>query len=129
MNSFPTNETEHPLGDLLDTTFGVMRDSAEQHTPEVVLREVGTVTSVGEGIARVKGLPSVQSEELLQFRGGIQGMAFNLDPAEVGVILLDESTRLDAGDEVHRTGRVLDVPVGEGLLGRVVDPLGRPLDE
>jgi len=129
MNSFPTNETEHPLGDLLDTTFGVMRDSAEQHTPEVVLREVGTVTSVGEGIARVKGLPSVQSEELLQFRSGIQGMAFNLDPAEVGVILLDESTRLDAGDEVHRTGRVLDVPVGEGLLGRVVDPLGRPLDE
>jgi F-type H+-transporting ATPase subunit alpha len=106
-----------------------MDDVTARYAPRVVLREVGTVVSVGEGIARVRGLPSVQSEELLAFRGGVRGMAFNLDPSEVGVILLDESTRVEAGEEVHRTGRVLDVPVGEGLLGRVVDPLGRPRDE
>jgi len=119
----------HALSDVLDATFVAMRDVVTQHVPDVILREVGTVTSVGEGIARVKGLPSVQAEELLSFRSGMRGMAFNLDPSEVGVILLDESTRLEAGEEVHRTGRVLDVPVGERLLGRVVDPLGRPRDE
>ena len=119
----------HVLSDVLDATFTAMDEVMTRYTPDVAVREVGIVTSVGEGIARVKGLPSVQSEELLAFRGGVQGMAFNLDALEVGVILLDESTRLEAGDEVHRTGRVLDVPVGESLLGRVVDPLGRPHDE
>jgi len=120
---------EDALATVLDVAFSAMDEVAAQPAPGVVLREVGIVTSVGEGIARVTGLPSVQSEELLAFRGGVRGMAFNLDPSEVGVILLDESTQVEAGEEVHRTGRVLDVPVGEGLLGRVVDPLGRPRDE
>lgn len=124
-----TDERESVLSGLLDATFDVVGDVRSQHVPELELREVGTVTSVGEGIARVRGLPSAQSEELLQFRGDIQGMAFNLDPDAIGVILLDESERLEAGDEVSRTGRVLDVPVGETLLGRVVDPLGRPRDD
>jgi len=125
----PPFRTERPLADLLDTAFDAVGDAVEARPPEVVLREVGSVASVGEGIARVRGLPSAQSEELLRFPGGIRGMAFNLDPDEIGVILLDEGTRLEAGDEVHRTGRVLDVPVGPSLLGRVVDPLGRPRDD
>lgn len=116
------------LSPLLDATFDVVEAAVAEHTPRVMLREVGTVTAVGEGIAHVRGLPSAQSEELLQFEGGVRGMAFNLDPDAIGVILLDESERLDAGDEVTRTGRVLDVPVGEALLGRVVDSLGRPRD-
>ncbi|HKL89404.1 MAG TPA: hypothetical protein VJ884_10405, partial [Salinibacter sp.] len=68
----------HALSDVLDATFVAMRDVVTQHVPDVILREVGTVTSVGEGIARVKGLPSVQAEELLSFRSGMRGMAFNL---------------------------------------------------
>jgi F-type H+-transporting ATPase subunit alpha len=91
-------------------------------------REVGRVRTVGNGIALVAGLPGVKSEELIRFPGGLLGMAFNVDPAEVGVILLGETGDLRAGAEARCTGRVLDVPVGEALLGRVVDALGRPLD-
>ena len=80
------------------------------------------------GIAQISGLPGVGYEELVRFSGGVLGMAFNIDEDEVGVILLGDFQDLHAGDEVQRTGRVLDVGVGEGLLGRVVDPLGRPLD-
>lgn len=90
--------------------------------------EVGEVVFVGRGIVEIKGLPSVGSEELVRFAGGRLGMAFNLDSDQVGVVLLDSGAKPEAGDEVRRTGRVLDVPVGRGLLGRVVDPSGRPLD-
>ena len=117
------------LGPVLDATFTAMEDVMREEGPGVTFREVGTVASVGEGIARVRGLPSVQSEEVLQFRGGVRGMAFNLDPNEIGVILLDESSRLHAGQEVYGTGTVVDTAVGVDLLGRVVDPLGRPRDE
>jgi F-type H+-transporting ATPase subunit alpha len=95
---------------------------------EVKIEEFGEVTYVGHGVARVRGLPGVRSEELVCFPNDLLGMAFNLDPEEVGVILLDEGPGLAAGAEARRTHRVLDVPVGEGLLGRVVDPVGRPLD-
>ena len=91
-------------------------------------KEVGTVHSLGHGVARVGGLPSAGSEELLQFQGDRYGLVFNLDPGEIGVVLLDEASDLAAGSEVRLSGRVLDVPVGKSLLGRVVDPLGRPLD-
>lgn len=117
------------LDRVLHTTFAAMDDVMQQARPGVTFREVGSVASVGEGIARVRGLPSAQSEEVLRFHGGVRGMVFNLDPSEIGVILLDESTHLDAGQEVYRTGSVIDVPVGVDLLGRVVDPLGRPRDE
>jgi F-type H+-transporting ATPase subunit alpha len=93
------------------------------------LQEYGVVTSVGQGVAHVSGLPNVGSEELVRFEGNRLGMAFNLDPDEIGVILLDECADIDSGSQVQRTNRVLDTPVGEGLLGRIVDPLGRPLDE
>jgi F-type H+-transporting ATPase subunit alpha len=89
---------------------------------------VGHVIEVGEGFVLVEGLPDVSSDELLLFPGGERGMAFDLDRERVGVILLDSAGALEVGGKVRRTGRLLDVPVGEALLGRVVDPAGRPLD-
>ncbi|MDZ7630459.1 MAG: alternate F1F0 ATPase, F1 subunit alpha [Gemmatimonadaceae bacterium] len=97
-------------------------------TPSLSVTEVGIVASVSTGIARVHGLPNVGFEELLQFPGGMSGMAFNLDADEVGVVLFGNYWELRAGDRVTRTGRVMDVAVGDALLGRVIDPLGRPLD-
>lgn len=91
--------------------------------------EMGVVKFVGAGIARLAGLPGVRSEELVRFAGDRLGMVLNLDPDEVGVMLFDASAGLNAGDEVRRTGRVMSVPVGEALLGRVVDATGRPLDQ
>ena len=76
----------------------------------------------------VSGLPNVGFEELVEFPGGIFGIVFNLDEAELGVVLLGDDSGLHAGDEVRRTGRVMDVAVGDALLGRIIDPLGRPLD-
>jgi len=96
---------------------------------EAKSQEVGNVLSLGHGVARVSGLPSAGSEELLLFEGGHYGLVFNLDPGEIGVVLLDEVGNLTAGSEVRRSGRILDVPVGKSLLGRVLDPLGRPLDD
>lgn len=93
------------------------------------VRETGTVEAVHESTARVRGLPTVEAEELVRCGDETMGLAFNLDPDTVGVVLLDEGARLKAGDEVVRTGRVLDVPVGPAFLGRVVDALGRPVDD
>ncbi len=106
------------------------------HEATLIRRETGTVQSVRPGIARVSGLPGVQADELVCFpradvgtgREPLLGIAFNLDPEEVGVVLLGDSQRLQAGDEGYRTGRVMDVPVGAGLLGRVVTVMGQPLD-
>jgi len=89
---------------------------------------IGTVVSVGDGIALVHGLDEAMSGELLAFDGDIYGMALNLEKDHVGVIILDESTAIKEGDTVKTTGRILEVPVGEGLLGRVVNPLGQPID-
>ena len=113
----------------LDAAFDALAAGRDGKMPGLIVREVGVVAQVGEGVARVKGLPSVRADELLAFEGGLRGMAFNLDPDGVGVMMLDDSERLEAGDEVHPTGRILDVPVGEAMLGRVVDALGRPLDD
>ncbi|MXS85494.1 alternate F1F0 ATPase, F1 subunit alpha [Nitrosomonas sp. HPC101] len=96
---------------------------------ELVIHEAGRVASVGPGVARVRGLPGVQSEELVSLHGRLLGLAYNLDPDEVGVVLLGASNELAAGSFAHRTGRILDVPVGGELVGRVVDALGNPLDE
>jgi F-type H+-transporting ATPase subunit alpha len=100
----------------------------EAFTPQLTPREVGTIISVATGIAKVSGLPSVGFEELVRFPGDVLGIAFNVDEDEIGVVLLGEYWHLHAGDEVERTGRVMDVAVGDELLGRVIDPLGRPLD-
>src|SRR5471030_915092 len=91
-------------------------------------REVGTITSVSIGVAKVSGLPGVGFDELVKFPGDLYGIAFNVDEDEIGVVLLGDFRHLQAGAEVERTGRVMDVPVGDGLIGRVIDPLGGPLD-
>lgn len=103
--------------------------AVDDYQTDLAIQEVGRVLSVSEGIALVDGLPNVQSEELVRFPNNLFGLAFNLDEDNVGIVLLDENETLTAGDEARRTGRVLDVPVGESLLGRTVDALGRPLDE
>ncbi|MBE0603798.1 MAG: F0F1 ATP synthase subunit alpha, partial [Deltaproteobacteria bacterium] len=123
--------TEPPeiLRGAFDRAFEGIRRGREALVPRMTPREAGTVTSVSTGIARVSGLPGVGSDELLKFPGDVFGIAFNVDEDEIGVVLLGGYWRLNAGDEVERTGRVMDVPVGDGLLGRVVDPLGRPLDD
>lgn len=129
MNTPPTPSGSDPiLGAVIDQTFGAVGRALAQTAPALRVVEVGTVTRVGQGVATVSGLPEVRSEELIRFPGDRLGMAFNLDPTEVGVVLLDDNDRIKAGDEVRRTGRVLDVPVGEAMLGRLVDALGRPLD-
>jgi F-type H+-transporting ATPase subunit alpha len=108
--------------------FEQMRQSRETLRPLSVLQEVGTVKSVSAGIAIVEGLPGVGFEELLLFPQHIYGIAFNIDEHEIGVVLLGDYCLLNAGDEVKRTGRVMDVGVGDSLIGRVMDPLGRALD-
>ena len=113
---------------FLNRTLSALGRAVEEFRPEPTMEEVGALTFVAKGIARVEGLTSVRSEELLLFPGNILGMAFNVDLGEVGIVLLDEGADLRAGVEVRRTGRVLDVAVGEALLGRVVDSQGRPLD-
>jgi len=90
--------------------------------------EIGRVSEAGDGIARVEGLPSVMANELLQFEDGTLGLALNLDVREVGVVVLGEFSGIEEGQEVRRTGEILSVPVGDGFLGRVVDPLGTPID-
>jgi len=116
------------LQSIFDHTFAGISQVRESFTPQLTPREVGTITTISTGIATVSGLPSVGFEELVSFPGGAFGIAFNVDENEIGVVLLDGYSDLHAGDEVERTGRVLDVAVGEELLGRVIDPLGRPLD-
>ena len=116
------------LKTFLDDTFSTMDKVLKKQKPELRQYEIGTIQFVGRDIARVSGLPNIRAEELVQFPGNYMGLVFNIDPEEIGIILLDPSEKLQVGEEVHRTKRVLDVPVGEGLLGRVVDPLGRPLD-
>ena len=102
---------------MFDSIFAGMAGAREAFTPELTPREVGTITSIATGIAKVTGLPSVGFEELVAFPGDLLGMAFNVDEGEIGVVLLGEYWHLNAGDEVRRTGRVMDVAVGEGLLG------------
>jgi F-type H+-transporting ATPase subunit alpha len=120
---------EQPLLSLLDKTFATYDRVLSTYQPVLESEEIGIVDFLGPGIARLSGLPGVEAEEVVRFVGNGLGMAFNLDPDEVGVILLDKSEHLSAGSEARRTGRVLDVPVGRTLLGRVINPMGRPLDD
>jgi F-type H+/Na+-transporting ATPase subunit alpha len=102
---------------------------ASDYQPEAATREeVGTVSSAGDGIAHVEGLPSAMTNELLEFEDGTLGIALNLDTREIGVVVLGDFAGIEEGQPVRRTGEVLSVPVGDGYLGRVVDPLGKPID-
>jgi F-type H+-transporting ATPase subunit alpha len=124
-----TPETNYDeLKELLDQTFMMLDRTLEGQKAELTEEEIGTVVYVGAGIARAVGLPGVQSEEVVRLTQSLFGMVFNIDPQEIGIVLMGESEELKAGAEVRRTGRVIDVPVGEALVGRVVDAMGRPLD-
>lgn len=101
----------------------------ETFAPPLTSREVGKIIGVSSGIAKVSGLPNAGFEELVKFPGDVPGIVFNVDEEELGIVLLGDYSALRAGDEVERTGRVTDVPVGDGLLGRVINPRGLPLDE
>ena len=105
-----------------------LRRHVEGFRPETEREEVGRVTETGDGIALVEGLPGAMALELLEFAEGIYGLAFNLEIDEIGVVVLGEAEGIEQGDPVKRTGRVLSVGVGDGVLGRVIDPLGRPMD-
>jgi F-type H+-transporting ATPase subunit alpha len=122
------NKEPEGLLNVVDKAFIGISRMRERFTPDLRPRETGTIAGVATGIAKVTGLPGVGYDELIAFPGDVLGIAFNVDADEIGVVLLGEYRLLHTGDEVRRTGRVMDVAVGEGLLGRVIDPLGRPLD-
>ena len=106
----------------------IIRDQIGDYTIDVDVAEVGTVVSVGDGIAQIHGIERVMATEMLEFPHGIFGLALNLEEESVGAVLLGESREIKEGDTVKRTGRIISVPVGEGLLGRVVNALGQPID-
>ena len=111
-----------------DEIRAALADYVSSYTPETEREEVGRVIEAADGIARVEGLYDTLTNELLEFPGGLLGLALNLEAREIGVVLLGESHAIGEGDEVRRTGEVLSIGVGDGYLGRVVDPLGRPID-
>ncbi|MPY80893.1 MAG: F0F1 ATP synthase subunit alpha [Actinophytocola sp.] len=111
-----------------DEIRSAIENYVSSYSPDVSREEVGVVIDAGDGIAHVEGLPSTMANELLEFPGGVLGVALNLEARELGVAILGDFESVEEGQEVKRTGRILSVPVGEGYLGRVVDPLGKPID-
>ena len=111
-----------------DEIRAALDDYVASYSPDVSREEVGTVAETGDGIARVEGLPSAMTNELLRFEDGTLGLAQTLDVREIGVVILGEQQGIDEGQTVRRTGEILSVPVGDGFLGRVIDPLGQPID-
>src|ERR1700688_425206 len=111
-----------------DEISRVLREEIENYEGAVNVAETGSVISVGDGIARVYGLENVMAGELIQFKGGVSGIALNLEEDQVGAVLLGEYSGIKEGDAVKRTGRIMSAPVGEGMIGRVVDALGKPID-
>ena len=122
------NRAPESLNAALDAALAVLDEAVADTEARLAPEEIGHIAYIGKGIALVEGLPGVRAEELLILGGKVPGLAFNLDPERIGVILLGDSGTLGAGDLVRSGGEVLAVPVGENLLGRVVDPLGRPRD-
>jgi F-type H+-transporting ATPase subunit alpha len=112
-----------------DEIRGALERYVSSYTPEISREEVGVVTYAADGIAQVEGLPSTQANELLEFHDGTLGVALNLDIRQIGVVVLGEFAGIEEGQQVRRTGRVLSVPVGDAYLGRVVNPLGQPIDD
>jgi F-type H+-transporting ATPase subunit alpha len=111
-----------------DEIASVIRKEIEDYSAQIDVREVGRVLEVGDGIAQVYGLSGVMSGEMVEFSNGVTGLAFNLEENSVGIIILGDYLSINEGDEVRSTGKLLSVPVGDELLGRVVDPLGNPID-
>ncbi len=111
-----------------DEITTILRQEIENYDRAIDVSEVGSIISVGDGIARIHGLDKVMAGELIEFGHGVSGIAMNLEEDQVGAVLLGEYNRIREGDEVRRTGQIMSVPVGEALIGRVVDALGRPID-
>ncbi len=116
------------MSDMIQGLSSELRQKIDQFTPEVKLKDVGTVIEAGDGIARVSGLADVGSQELVQFANGVMGIAFNLEKKAIGVIIMGEYSGIEEGMTVSSTGRIVSVPVGEGMIGRVVNALGEPID-
>ena len=116
------------MSDLIKQITSDFQKQIDEFKPEVGISDVGTVLEAGDGIARVEGLADVRSQELVQFSNGVMGTAFNLEEDSVGVIIMGDYGGITEGMTVHATGRIASVPVGDGLIGRVVNPLGEPLD-
>src|SRR5665213_3450537 len=106
----------------------ILKREIQNFGADAQVSEVGEVLSVGDGIARVYGLDNVQAGEMVEFPGGIKGMALNLEADNVGCVIFGADSTIKEGDTVKRTGAIVEVPVGKGLLGRVIDPLGNPID-
>src|SRR5713226_4610344 len=112
-----------------DEITKLIREQIEGYESKITVDEVGTVITLGDGIARLHGLDKVMAGELLEFPHGVFGIAMNLDEDQVGCVLLGDYTEFGEGDEVRRTGRIISVPVGNAMIGRVVDALGNPIDD
>src|ERR1043165_9009970 len=111
-----------------DEITKLLRQDIENYERAIDVTEVGSVISVGDGIARIHGLEKVMSGELIEFPHNVSGIAMNLEEDQVGSVLLGDFTEIKEGDEVRRTGRIMSVPVGDAMIGRVVDALGNPID-
>ena len=120
----PESKTNHSSPDI----FTQLQEARGKYAFSFTPREVGYVTSVSAGIVKVSGLPAVGFEELLRFPENLYGIAYNIDEDEIGVILLGDDSLLHVGDEVERTARVMDVPVSSDLIGRILNPIGEPVD-
>src|SRR6201988_43237 len=112
-----------------DEISQLIREQIENYETKIAVDEVGTVITLGDGIARVYGLDKVMAGELLQFPHGVAGLAMNLEEDQVGAVLMGDYTEVREGDQVKRTGRILSVPVGDAMIGRVVNSLGQPIDD
>jgi F-type H+-transporting ATPase subunit alpha len=122
------NKDPECLRDAFERAIADITQVRAAFTPQLQPREVGTITSIATGIAKISGLPGVGYEEVLKFPGDFYGIAFNVDADEIGAVLLGDYWQLHAGDNVERRGHVVDVPVGDDLIGRIINPMGRPLD-
>ena len=116
------------MTDLIKQITADLRDQIQAFEPQVGISDVGSVIDAGDGIARLHGLPSIRSQELVQFANGMMGIAFNLEKDSVGVIIMGEYSDITEGMTARGTGRIASVPVGDALIGRVVNALGEPID-
>ena len=116
------------MTDFIKQIAGDLQKQIEGFEPEISISDIGTVTEAGDGIARVHGLANVKAQELVQFANGVMGTAFNLEKDSVGVIVMGDYSEIVEGMSVRGTGRIASVPVGDAMIGRVVNALGEPID-
>src|SRR5574338_865278 len=116
------------MADISNNLFDSLLKQVQAYSPEIEAVEVGYVEEVGDGIARVRGMDNIRFSELVRFSNGTAGIAFNLESDNVGIIIMGEDDTINEGDEVRPMGRIASVPVGMGLVGRVVNALGEPVD-